>query len=131
MYARLFLLCNERGIKMENLPCEGCKGLCCGPVPITEKELKNIKKKLKSMPTKMRLELKNQQRFVGTCIFYDLQKDRCGIHAVRPEICRMFGYYKELVCFRNPAVATKSMDTSTIAKHIGILSLDYTWKDFE
>ena len=43
---------------MGNLPCEGCKGLCCGPVPITEKELRNIKKKLKSMPTKMRLELK-------------------------------------------------------------------------
>ncbi|KPN96485.1 YkgJ family cysteine cluster protein [Lysinibacillus sp. ZYM-1] len=116
---------------MGKLPCEGCKGLCCGPVPITENELKNIKKRLKSMPTKLRIELKNQQRFVGTCIFYDMQKDRCGIHSARPEICRMFGYYQELVCFRNPVVATKTMKTSTFEKHIGILSIDYMWKDFD
>ncbi|MED1559972.1 YkgJ family cysteine cluster protein [Bacillus paramycoides] len=115
---------------MEILPCKGCKGLCCGPVPVTESEFKKIKKKIKSMPTKMRSELENQKRYYGTCIFYDLNKDRCGIHSVRPEICRMFGYYKELVCFRKPGLATKNMDQSDKEKHVGILTLDFTWKYF-
>ncbi|WP_306432021.1 hypothetical protein [Lysinibacillus fusiformis] len=54
---------------MGKLPCEGCKGLCCGPVPITEKELKVIKRRLQSMLVKMRTELRHQQKFEGTCIF--------------------------------------------------------------
>jgi len=37
---------------MEDLPCKGCRGMCCGPVPITEQELKKIKKKIKAMPKK-------------------------------------------------------------------------------
>lgn len=115
---------------METLPCQGCKGLCCGPVPVSESEFKVIKKKIKSMPTKLRLELENQKRYYGTCIFYDLNKDRCGIHSVRPEICRMFGFYKELVCFRKPELATKSTNLFGKEKHIGILTLDFTWDDF-
>lgn len=45
---------------MESLPCKGCKGLCCGPVPITEEEFEQIKKKLKSMPKKLKLYLKSR-----------------------------------------------------------------------
>lgn len=115
---------------METLPCQGCKGLCCGPVPITENELKKIKKKIKTMPSKLRSELKQQNRYYGTCIFYDLDKDRCGIHAARPKICRMFGYYKELVCFRKPELATKDSNMADIEKPIGILSVDFKWNDF-
>ncbi|KFN01607.1 hypothetical protein [Bacillus clarus] len=44
---------------MESLPCNGCEGMCCGPVPITKDELKKIKKKIKNMPRKARLDLKN------------------------------------------------------------------------
>jgi len=115
---------------METLPCKGCKGMCCGPVPVTESELKRIKKKIKSMPTKLRLQLQEQERYYGTCIFYDLNKDRCGIHSVRPEICRMFGYYKGLTCPRKPELATKTIVHSNKENHVGILSLDFTWKDF-
>lgn len=115
---------------MEILPCEGCKGLCCGPVPVTESEFKKIKKKIKSMPTKIRSELMNQKRYYGTCIFYDLNKERCGIHSVRPEICRMFGYHKDLVCFRKPGLAIKDTEKSSKEKHVGILTFDFTWKDF-
>jgi uncharacterized protein len=103
--------------------------MCCGPVPITEDELKRIKKKVKTMPAKKRLELKNQQRFFGTCIFYDETNDRCGIHSVRPSICKAFGHYKNLVCFRNPKAASEK-SYSTNEKPVGILSVDYTWKDF-
>lgn len=114
---------------MEELPCKGCRGMCCGPVPITEQELKKIKKKIKAMPKKISLDLKNQQRFYGTCIFYDEINDRCGIHSVRPSICRAFGYYNNLVCFRKPTVAVgKNYIASELP--IGILSIDFTWKDF-
>ncbi|MFJ7886929.1 YkgJ family cysteine cluster protein [Lysinibacillus xylanilyticus] len=114
---------------MEKLPCKGCRGMCCGPVPITEQELKKIKKKIKAMPKKMSLDLKNQQRLYGTCIFYDEINDRCGIHSVRPSICRGFGYYNNLVCFRKPNVA---VGENYIANElpIGILSIDFMWKDF-
>ena len=114
---------------MEKLPCKGCRGMCCGPVPITEQELKKIKKKIKAMPKKMRLDLQNQQRLYGTCIFYDEINDRCGIHSVRPSICRAFGYCNNLVCFRKPKVA---VGENYIANElpIGILSIDFMWKDF-
>ncbi|MBH8598262.1 YkgJ family cysteine cluster protein [Thermoactinomyces sp. CICC 10523] len=115
---------------MENLPCKGCRGLCCGPVPVTERELKIIKKKIRSMPHKQRLALEKQPRFYGTCIFYDLEKDRCGIYSARPEICRVFGYHKNLSCFRKPELATKDNWTAK-EKHVGILSKDFTWKDFK
>lgn len=114
---------------MESLPCQGCKALCCGPVPVTEKELKNIKKSIKAMPLNKRLALKNQQRGFGTCIFYDMEKDRCGIHQARPGVCRAFGYHKNLVCFRKPEAATKE-HWVTMDKVVGILSTDFTWRDF-
>ncbi|PEY32591.1 zinc/iron-chelating domain-containing protein [Bacillus cereus] len=114
---------------MEVLPCNGCKGMCCGPVPITEEEFKKIKKKIKSMPTKKRLDLKSQQRYFGTCIFYDEINDRCGIHPVRPIICRAFGYYNNLVCFRKPEIVSAKNYMSN-EQPIGILSVDFTWKDF-
>ncbi|WP_400163072.1 YkgJ family cysteine cluster protein [Brevibacillus sp. TJ4] len=114
---------------MESLPCQGCKGLCCGPVPITEKEFKQIRKKVKAMPRNMRAALQKQHRLFGTCIFYDQDNDRCGIHAVRPGICRAFGYYKELVCFRKPQLATKE-NVPLREKPVGYLSIDFTWKDF-
>ncbi|KEO83827.1 YkgJ family cysteine cluster protein [Tumebacillus flagellatus] len=115
---------------METLPCTGCRGLCCGPVPVTEQELKKIKKKIKSMPPKLRAELEGQKRFFGTCIFFDQDKDRCGIHSVRPAICRAFGLHKNLVCFRKPEAAVKA-NWSAAEAPVGILSEDFTWKDFK
>lgn len=114
---------------METLPCQGCKGLCCGPVPVSENELKRLRKKVKAMPAKTRNELKNQQRFPGTCIFYDLKKDRCGVHASRPGVCKAFGLHQNLVCFKNPQAALHK-DWKMEEPASGILSIDYTWKDF-
>ncbi len=114
---------------MEDLPCKGCGGMCCGPVPVTKQELKAIKKKIKSMPLKKRQALESQPRFHGTCIFYDQDNDRCGIHSARPAVCRAFGYYKNLKCFRNTAAAA---DRSWVpaGERAGILSQDFTWRDF-
>lgn len=127
----LIVVTRGGGVNMETLPCKGCKGLCCGPVPVTDSELKKIKRKIKSMPPKIRLQLENQKRYYGTCIFYDLTNDRCGIHSVRPEICRMFGFYEGLACFRKPELATKQMNHSVKVNHIGILTFDFTWEDFK
>ena len=114
---------------MEDLPCKGCNGMCCGPVPVTEQELKIIKKKVKSMPKKSRMDLEKQPRNFGTCMFFDMEKDRCGIHSARPGVCRAFGYYKTLVCFRKPEMATKA-HWSPADKPVGILSIDITWQTF-
>jgi Fe-S-cluster containining protein len=114
---------------MHSLPCKGCRGLCCGPVPVTESELKLIKKKVKSMPHRYRVQLQNQQRFTGTCIFYDQDQDKCGIHAARPAVCRAFGQYSNLVCFRKPEEAAAE-EWRSKEKAVGILSVNYTWRDF-
>jgi Fe-S-cluster containining protein len=114
---------------MESLPCKGCRGLCCGPVPVTEKELKDIKKKVKSMPQKYRMTLESQPRFAGTCIFFDQDNDKCGIHNARPAVCRAFGHFSNLVCFRQPEAAV-SGEWQTKEKPVGILSVNYTWRDF-
>jgi len=103
--------------------------MCCGPVPITEQELKVIKKKIKATPLKLRLALENQQRFYGTCIFFDQDQDKCGIHSSRPAVCRAFGHFSNLKCFRNPAAAAAA-NWHAKEPSIGILSLDFTWKDF-
>ncbi|WP_312117620.1 YkgJ family cysteine cluster protein [Brevibacillus reuszeri] len=114
---------------MQALPCQGCRGLCCGPVPITEKEYKKIQKKVKSMPRKIRDGLEKQPRLYGTCMFYDLDRDQCGIHDARPEVCRMFGFHKDMVCFRKQELATKE-PVRLRETVIGHLSIDVTWKDF-
>lgn len=115
---------------MESLPCNGCHGLCCGPVLITKQELKYIKNKIKLMSPKYRSELENQERFFGTCIFYDLDKDRCGIYSARPSICRAFGRYNNLICIKKPEAAmTESWNAAD--EPIGLLSVDFTWKDFK
>lgn len=113
---------------MNQLNCKGCRGLCCGPVAVTGSELTKIKKKVKSMPKKLRDGLKNQNRLFGTCIFFDMDNDRCGIYSTRPKACQMFGYYKGMACFRNPELATKSI--GPLDEPIGVLSIDFTWKDF-
>lgn len=117
-------------MEMESLPCKGCKGMCCGPVPITQQERVKIKKAIRKMPAKQRLELRNQERFPGTCIFFDERHDRCGIHSVRPSICKAFGFYKNLVCFKSPQTASTQKYEAT-EQPIGLLSVDFTWKDFD
>jgi len=115
---------------MEHLPCQGCRGLCCGPVPITKEERQSIRKRVRAMAPDEREALRRQERFYGTCIFYDLDRDRCGIHSARPSVCRAFGYYNNLICFRSPEAAAKGYWNPPEEGFEGILSEDFTWKDF-
>jgi len=115
---------------MEQLPCNGCRGLCCGPVPVTGSELAAIKKAVIKMPVLKRRELRDQLRFPGTCIFYDQDNDQCGIHSSRPGVCRAFGHFSNLICFRMPEAAAQEQWDAT-ERPAGILSVDFTWKYFE
>jgi len=116
---------------VEKLPCQGCRGMCCGPVPVTEQEVTRMKKTIKTMPLKKRLALKNQERYFGTCIFYDAVNDQCGIYYARPEVCKKFGYFAGLACFRKPELAAKLIESGFQQRVAGTLSIDFTWEHFE
>lgn len=103
--------------------------MCCGPVPVTESDLKRIRRHVRSMPRGDRDKLKDQLRFFGTCIFFDQDEDKCGIHPARPDICRAFGLHDNLVCFKQPDAATGA-SWSTTEPAAGVLSADYQWRDF-
>jgi uncharacterized protein len=116
---------------MKPFKCSNC-GLCCGPVPVNEIELKRIQKKLKRMPRTKIEKLKNQTRTPFTCMFRDEERNQCAIYNVRPEVCRMFGFYDGMVCPENPEHATIGREEGTKrlskgGKQIGILSLSITW----
>lgn len=117
---------------MKPFKCDNT-GECCGPVPLNELELNRIRKYLQRMPIAKRERLKNQQRPPLTCMFRDMENNQCGIYTMRPEICKMFGFYEGMVCPRNPEHATINREEGNKrlrpdgVKHVGILSLHITW----
>lgn len=82
------------------------------------------------MPKKIKENLENQQRFFGTCIFFDEDNDRCGIYSARPDVCKAFGQYKNLACpFSSESKSEKNWYSEE--EIIGVLSIDFLWKDFK
>jgi len=116
---------------MKSFNCINC-GECCGPVPVTEQELKRIQKELKNMSKEKVLRLKNQKRPTLMCMFRDMAENKCSIYSVRPILCRMFGTYSGMVCPNNPRSAVighkEGMERLlNNGKLVGILSIQYTW----
>ena len=64
--------------------CINCGG-CCGPVPISIEEEKEIKNYI----NKNNLKLKKSSKFSIDCKFR--VNNKCQIYEVRPEICKNFG----------------------------------------
>ena len=84
------------------LPCAKCPGECCGPVPLSTRRLHAIEEHLRGLePSELR-RIATQRRDALTCAFYDLQRHACGVYAVRPQVCRMFGATESLECPRQP-----------------------------
>ena len=118
--------------------CTNC-GLCCGPVPITQYEFKKIKREVKKMPFFLIDKLMNQERGPLECMFRDIEEDKCTIYKARPDICKMFGFYEDMVCPNNPEHATKSssdgykrVNRNTRKSPVaGVLSVDINWHDFK
>lgn len=85
--------------------CSGCGACCSNFLPLSAKEIKNIKWYIRKHHIK-----ENRHNFAAsmedlTCPFLmdDKAKEKCAIYPVRPEICRNF------VC-NDPQGARKSKD---------------------
>jgi Fe-S-cluster containining protein len=75
------------------LPTVACKGLCtraCGPLPMTTIEAERMRK----ADPQRRLPMIREDM---TCD-YLTPSGRCGVYAVRPLICRVYGTAKNLSC---------------------------------
>lgn len=115
---------------MKTFNCTNC-GECCGPIAVNKWELKRIKNAIKRMPQKEVKRLKNQIRNPLTCMFRDIENNCCAIYQHRPEICKMFGHYKGLVCPENPEFAVKTNGEEQLLKQspVGVLTLEINWNN--
>ena len=107
--------------------CKGCTA-CCGPVPVTIKEMNEIQKELSKKSKKEINRLSKQKRDPLTCMFVDTKNKRCSIYNARPNLCRNFGYAKGLECPYNPEYATKKYE-GELHIPIGVLGTTITWEN--
>lgn len=75
----------------EHKNCKNC-GMCCGPVPATEKEINIIKAYVRKN------KIKAKKCGLLDCCFRDEKNKKCLIYHVRPLVCRLFGVAKGLNC---------------------------------
>lgn len=72
-----------------NDKCSNCGQCCSNLLPMSEKEVKNIKAYIKAHNIKEQRH--NAMQGVDmTCPFRDEKNKKCLIYAVRPQICRRF-----------------------------------------
>lgn len=75
--------------------CCNC-GVCCGVIPVSRDELKNIRIYLQFHPFVLQYAAAHAGQV--TCPFRDNAKQRCLIYEIRPIICRLFGVAKGMNC---------------------------------
>ncbi len=84
----------ERNRRLPVLPAmrcdDGC-GRCCGPVPVTARELGRVRAYVKLHGIAL-----VQHQSPLTCPLYD--GTRCTVHPARPLLCRVFGHTPRLDC---------------------------------
>lgn len=78
----------------DNGKCTGCGGCCSNLLPMTDEEVKIIRRYIKKHKIKERRHLAPVAEPVidMTCPFLDESKksEKCSIYEVRPHICRQF-----------------------------------------
>ena len=74
--------------------CRGC-GDCCGIIPATPTEIREIRKFLKDFPEIAKSADKRENKL--HCPFLT-EKKACAIYSVRPVICRLCGVTKGMDC---------------------------------
>lgn len=78
----------------DNGRCVGCGQCCTNLLPMTDKEIKRIKRYIREHSIKEQKvsPLYAKPMFDLTCPFMrkDVSKDRCTIYPVKPEICTAF-----------------------------------------
>lgn len=75
----------------EHKNCTNC-GRCCGLIPATPDEIKEIR----AYVSKHKIKAVNIRKM--TCPFRDDKKKICLIYPVRPMICRLMGVVKGMEC---------------------------------
>jgi|SRR5699024_6178534 len=108
-----------------SLNCSSCVD-CCGVVPVSKQEMKNIQKELKKKSVTTINRLKKQDREPMQCMFVDVENKRCSIYKARPNICKNYGYAKGLACPYQPEKAIREYKGKR-EKPIGILGMSITW----
>ena len=82
---------------LHNIPkhknCTNC-GICCGPIIVSNNELKMIKQYVSDHPE----IVKKIKRNPFTCVFRDEKQKKCMIYPARPVVCQLFGVCKGLYC---------------------------------
>ena len=74
--------------EMLNIPAfKGCKncGKCCGVIPVSQEDVKTIKKYIKEHDIKP-----NPAKNTPECPFRDEKNKKCMIYPVRPLMCRTY-----------------------------------------
>ena len=79
--------------------CKTCDGDCCGVVPFSKKEIKEIKKKYRKKLRGLKWEedekgmlYSKKAMETGKCPFCNPKENICEIYDLRPQICREYGY---------------------------------------
>jgi Fe-S-cluster containining protein len=83
-------------LNIDQIPKHKCRncGACCGPLLITNREAKNIKRFVdRKMDKETKIRLRQQLKIKNeiNCQFRDIEKKKCSIYKIRPLICRVFG----------------------------------------
>ena len=116
----------------KDFPCDKCPEHCCGTVPFSRQDIKNLKAKSKKLlrgikevpyldgflliPNKTKYEVGNESNLFSTdCIFKtDLG---CSIYELRPQVCKDFGNVDRLRCpFEHGIPETKEEQKKLIMK---------------
>lgn len=95
------------------LPCEQCRAECCGPVPVGTRELDRI---IAHLTPGEAARLAGMQRESRDCMFLDTEKWQCAIYAVRPAVCRVFGFTPAFPCPRCPQASGTMSDAEARSK---------------
>lgn len=74
-----------------NGKCSGCGACCTDMLPLTKKEIDNIRRFIKDNNIQRQYHAPVCSRTVDlTCPFRDNENNKCVIYDVRPSICRTF-----------------------------------------
>lgn len=90
--------------------CQNCGECCTEILPLTQKELKRLKRYAKEHGLKEHFEASLFERKTTldfTCPFRDSFNKRCEVYPARPEICRSF------ICSRTQEAAIKNLERVT------------------
>ncbi|MEA3512349.1 MAG: YkgJ family cysteine cluster protein [Campylobacterota bacterium] len=96
--------------KFDETKCESCEGNCCigesGYIWITKNECEKLSKLLNITVSKLneeylfkigyRYSIKEKQISKNSyaCVFFDLDKKRCGVYEARPIQCKTFPFWE-------------------------------------